>query len=275
MTKQLSIFNDDDNAINEDFQINDTEFIEINHGDIFLLGKHKLMCGDATNYRELALLLGDTKPDLYISDPPYNVAYQGKTSDKLTIMNDSMSDDEFRLFLRKSFANINHALKDGSSFYIFHADSEGYNFRGACRDVGWQVRQCLIWNKNAMIMGRQDYHWKHEPILYGWKDGASHNWYSDRKQTTILNFDKPLRSELHPTTKPIELYMYLINNSSQPADIVIDNFAGSGTIILACEYTNRIGYAMELDPYYCNVIIQRWQRLTGGHYVKLNGGVIK
>ena len=151
MTKQLSIFNDDDNAINEDFQINDTEFIEINHGDIFLLGKHKLMCGDATNYRELALLLGDTKPDLYISDPPYNVAYQGKTSDKLTIMNDSMSDDEFRLFLRKSFANINHALKDGSSFYIFHADSEGYNFRGACRDVGWQVRQCLIWKKMKTI----------------------------------------------------------------------------------------------------------------------------
>jgi site-specific DNA-methyltransferase (adenine-specific) len=231
------------------------------------------MCGDATNYHHIKKLLNGNLIDLYITDPPYNVSYEGKTLEKMTIMNDKMNNDDFRLFLRKSFANINQYLKEGSTFYIFHADSEGYNFRGACNDVLWKIRQCLIWNKNTFILGRQDYHWKHEPILYGWKEGAAHNWYGDRSQNTVLDYEKPNRNELHPTMKPTELYIYLMKNSSKKGDIVLDNFAGSGTVIIASEYTGRKGYAMELDPIYCNVIIQRWQQLTGKKAIKVEHSI--
>lgn len=262
--KQLSLFYDDENEKSDDSLYFDDK-LEINHGDIYLLGgKHYLLCGDATNKDNISILTNGVNINLLVTDPPHNVAYEGKTGDKLTIMNDKMNDLEFRLFLKKAFDAANSVMVQGSSFYIFHADSEGYNFRGACRDVNWTVRQCLIWKKDTFIMGRQDYHWQHEPILYGWIDGASHNWYSDRKQTTILEFPKPLKSELHPTTKPIDLYMYLISNSSKQGDNVLDTFAGSGTLVLACEYLKRNAYMVELDPKYCNVIISRYKRIFNG-----------
>ena len=154
-------------------------------------------------------------------------------------------------------------MNDGASFYIWHADSEGYNFRGACHDIGWQVRQCLIWNKNALVMGRQDYQWKHEPCLYGWKDGAAHSWYSGRAETTVLNYDKPKHNDLHPTMKPIELFSYLMQNSTKKGDIVLDLFGGSGTSLIVAEKLDRICYMMEYDPKFCDVIIKRWEALTG------------
>lgn len=156
-------------------------------------------------------------------------------------------------------------------FYIWHADSEGYNFRGACRDVGWKVRECLIWNKNAFVLGRQDYQWKHEPCLYGWKDGASHEWYSDRSQTTVIDCDRPMRNGEHPTMKPVELFRYLMENSSKKGDVVFDSFGGSGTTLVAAEETGRVAYLMELDPVYVDVIIKRWQEMTGLEAVRDDG----
>lgn len=178
-------------------------------------------------------------------------------------MNDNMSDSDFRQFLRDVYSAADVVMRPGAAFYIWHADSEGYNFRGAAFDVGWKVRQCLIWNKNAMVLGRQDYQWKHEPCLYGWKNGASHYWGSDRKQTTVLDFNKPLRNGEHPTMKPVELFEYQIKNSSKRGENVLDLFGGSGTTIIACENHGRQAFLMELDPRYCDVIIQRWQEHTG------------
>lgn len=201
--------------------------------------------------------------DLLLTDPPYNVDYEGKTKDKLKIQNDKMDDEKFREFLRSAFFCADSVMKPGAVFYIWHADSEGYNFRGACRDVGWEVRQCLIWKKNSMVMGRQDYQWKHEPCLYGWKGGAGHLWAADRKQTTILEFDRPTQSALHPTMKPIALFDYQIRNNTKGGDIVLDLFGGSGTTIMACEQNGRCGYVMEYDPRYVDVIIKRWEEFTG------------
>jgi len=232
-------------------------------GDIWELGNHRLMCGDSTDKETVEKLMGGMKADLYLTDPPYNVNYVGKTKDALTIENDSMADDEFRCFLGGAFTAADNVMKQGAVFYIWHADSEGYNFRGACHDIGWQVRQCLIWNKNSLVMGRQDYHWKHEPCLYGWKSGASHLWATDRKQTTILNFDRPSKSPDHPTMKPILLFDYQIQNNTKGEDIVLDTFAGSGTTLIACEQNGRTAYVMELDPKYVDVIIKRWEELTG------------
>jgi len=185
-----------------------------------------------------------------------------------------MSNDSFRQFLKDAFSNADLVMKPGSVFYVFHADSEGYNFRGACFEIGWQVRQCLIWNKNSMVMGRQDYHWQHEPILYGWKDGAAHLWATDRKQVTVLNFERPSKSTSHPTMKPISILSYLIQNSSNPGNTVLDLFLGSGSTLIACEQTNRICYGMELSENYCDVIVQRWVNLTGGTVTK-NGKIEK
>ena len=154
-------------------------------------------------------------------------------------------------------------MKSGAAFYVWHADSEGFNFRGACDDIGWKVRECLIWNKNTMVLGRQDYQWKHEPCLYGWKDGASHNWYSDRSQTTVIDMDKPSRSVDHPTMKPVPLFAYEIQNSTKPGDIVLDSFGGSGTTLIACEQMERAARLMELDPKYCDVIIRRYLKEDG------------
>jgi site-specific DNA-methyltransferase (adenine-specific) len=232
-------------------------------GDVWVLGNHRLMCGDSTSIDALEKLTQGNLVDMWLTDPPYNVAYEGKTKDALTIQNDSMTDDSFRAFLRDAYVAADAVMKSGAVFYIWHADSEGYNFRGAAYDAGWKVRQCLIWKKSTMVMGRQDYHWKHEPCLYGWKDGAAHLWATDRKQTTILEFDKPTRNGEHPTMKPVELFAYQMLNNTKGSDIVLDSFGGSGTTIIAAEKHGRVGYLMELDPKYCDVIIKRWQDFTG------------
>lgn len=232
-------------------------------GDIWVLGKHRLMCGDATSIENLEKLCEGQLVDMWLTDPPYNVAYEGKTKDALTIKNDEMGNDDFRQFLRDSYTAADAVMKPGAVFYIWHADSEGYNFRGAAFDIEWTIRQCLIWKKQTMVMGRQDYHWQHEPCLYGWKEGAAHLWASDRKQTTILEFNRPMRSADHPTMKPVELFEYQILNNTKGADLVLDSFSGSGTTVICCEKIGRRARALELDPVYCDVIVKRWQEYTG------------
>jgi site-specific DNA-methyltransferase (adenine-specific) len=232
-------------------------------GDVYILGKHRLMCGDSTSITDMEKLVNGQPVDMCLTDPPYNVAYEGGTKEKLTIQNDSMEDSEFRQFLRDAFVAADTVMKAGAVFYIWHADSEGYNFRGACHDTGWKVRQCLIWKKSSLVMGRQDYHWIHEPCLYGWKEGASHLWSADRKQTTILEFNKPTRNGEHPTMKPVELFEYQMLNNTKGGDIVLDSFGGSGTTLIAAEKHGRYARIMELDPKYCDVIVKRWEDFTG------------
>ena len=232
-------------------------------GSIWLLGKHRLLCGDSTSQESVRKLLGETQIDCLLTDPPYNVDYTGKTKDALKVENDSMDDASFREFLCACFGLAFSNMKSGASFYIFHADSEGYNFRGAVKDCGEVVRQCLIWLKNCMVMGRQDYQWKHEPCLYGWKAGSAHAWHSDRKQTTVLEFDRPSRSEDHPTMKPVKMIGYLMANSTEPEQVVYDPFLGSGTTLIAAEQLGRKCYGMEISPRYCDVIVKRWENLTG------------
>ena len=232
-------------------------------GDVWLLGKHRVMCGDSTSIDAVEKLMDGGLADQLITDPPYNVAYVGKTKDAMKIQNDSMDDESFRQFLRDAFVAADAVMKAGAVFYIWHADSEGYNFRGAAKDAGWQVRQCLIWKKQTLVMGRQDYHWKHEPCLYGWKEGAGHLWATDRKQTTILEFDRPSRSTLHPTMKPVDLIEYQVLNNTKGQDVVLDLFGGGGSTLIACEKTGRYARLMELDPKYVDVIVKRWQEFTG------------
>jgi DNA modification methylase len=231
-------------------------------GDVYILGEHRLMCGDSTSI-EAVEKLTDGLVDILVTDPPYNVNYEGATKDKLKIMNDSMDDEQFRQFLRDAFVAADAVMKQGAVYYIWHADSEGYNFRGACRDAGWKVRQTLIWAKDSMVMGRQDYHWKHEPCLYGWKEGAAHLWAADRKQTTIIECKKPRVNDIHPTMKPVELMEYQILNNTKGQDVVLDLFGGSGSTLIACEKTGRKARLMELDPKYCDVIVKRWEEFTG------------
>ena len=238
-------------------------------GDIYKLGKHRLMCGDSTSIDHLERLCDEQAVDMWLTDPPYNVAYEGGTKEKLTIQNDSMGDDQFRQFLRDAYVAADAVMKAGAVFYIWHADSEGYNFRGAAQDAGWKVRQCLIWKKSSLVMGRQDYHWKHEPCLYGWKEGAGHLWATDRKQTTILEFEKPSRNGEHPTMKPVALFEYQMLNNTKGGDIVLDSFGGSGTTMIAAEKNGRVAYLMELDPKYCDVIVKRWEDFTGKKAVLL------
>ena len=232
-------------------------------GDIWVMGRHRLLCGDSTSMDDLAKLCEGQLVDMWLTDPPYNVAYEGKTKDALKIKNDEMGDDQFRQFLRDAYTAADTVMKPGAVFYIWHADSEGYNFRGAAKDAGWTVRQCLIWKKSSMVMGRQDYHWKHEPCLYGWKEGASHLWAADRKQTTILEFEKPSRNGEHPTMKPVALFEYQLLNNTKGGDQVLDSFGGSGTTLIAAEKNGRVARIMELDPKYCDVIVKRWQDFTG------------
>ncbi len=233
-------------------------------GEMYQLGAHKLICGDATDRDDLDALMAGEKADLLLQDPPYNVAYEGGTAEHLTIQNDNMDDAAFFNFLTAAFTNAVEVMEPGASYYIFHADSEGYNFRGSCRAAGLQVRQCLIWKKDSLVLGRQDYLWIHEPILYGWKDGAAHRWESDRTQTTVLEFDRPKKSELHPTTKPVEMLIYLIQNSSLSGELVLDCFGGSGSTLIAAEQTGRKAYLMELDEKYCDVIRKRWAEFVHG-----------
>lgn len=257
-------------AIEDEFEVELPPEPKSKLGDIYQLGNNRLMCGDSTVLEDVEKLMGGEQADMLLTDPPYNVNYEGKTKDKIKIKNDKMDNDNFRQFLTDAFSNADMVMKPGAVFYIWHADSEGYNFRGACFDAGWTVRQCLIWNKNSMVMGRQDYQWKHEPCLYGWKEGAGHLWASDRKQTTVINFDKPTRNDMHPTMKPIPLFDYQIKNNTKGGDVVLDLFGGSGTTIMACEQNGRRGYSMEYDPRYVDVIVDRWEKFTGAKAVLLN-----
>lgn len=232
-------------------------------GDIYLLGSHRLMCGDSTNEEDVKRLMNSETADLVLTDPPYNVDYEGKTKDRLKIENDNQEDENFLLFLKKAFYNFKQHLKNGGAFYIWHADTESYNFRLACKQNELKVRQCLIWNKNSIVLGRQDYHWKHEPCLYGWKEGASHYFIDDRTQGTVIDEDKPFVSDLHPTMKPVRLLARLIQNSSRKGELVLDLFGGSGSTLIACEQLNRKCFMMELDPRYVDAIVKRWEDFAG------------
>ena len=259
-------FSEDGEAVEDDsWEAEVSEEPISKRGDIWVLGRHRLMCGDSTDAADVALLMDGNKADMLLTDPPYNVDYTGKASELETkkIENDKMEDSAFQDFLTSAFSNAEENMKAGGVFYIWHAESEGLNFRAACKKAGFQVRQCLIWNKNSMVMGRQDYQWKHEPCLYGWKDGASHLWASDRKQTTVLDFDKPQKNNLHPTMKPIKLFDYQIKNNTKGDDIVLDLFGGSGTTIMAAEQNGRRGFVMEYDPKFVDVIVDRWEQFTG------------
>ena len=271
-------------------------------GEIYILGKHRLMCGDSTSIADVEKLMGDQKADLLLTDPPYNVDYEGGTDKKLKIKNDNMEDQAFRQFLIDVYKAADHVMKPGAPFYIWHADTEGANFRGAAKDMGWQIRECLIWVKNSLVLGRQDYNWRHEPCLYGWKAGAAHYFTDSRSETTVIedqvNVDKLSKDELktlckrllepscettvihekkpgindiHPTMKPVKLFGRLIKNSSKRNDIVLDLFGGSGTTIVACEQLNRRAYLMELDPAYIDATIDRYQKLTNVEVIRSDG----
>ena len=231
-------------------------------GEVYVLGNHRLVCGDSTKAEDVGRVCKEGEADMWLTDPPYNVAYEG--SNGLTIQNDSMEDVKFREFLRTAFGHAEKTLKPGAPFYIFHADSEGYNFRGACHDIGLRVRQCLVWKKNALVLGRQDYQWIHEPCLYGWKEGGPHPWYADRSQTTVMEFNKPKKNDVHPTMKPVEMLVYLLQNSSKRGDVVLDTFGGSGSTLIACEQTGRVCKTVELDPRYCDAIRRRWAEFKHG-----------
>ena len=291
---------DDAEVIEDNF----TEDVEprAKAGDIWKLGDHRLICGDSTDQATIDALMDGSSADLLVTDPPYNVDYTGGTKDKLKIQNDNMGDDAFREFLTSAFETANAVMKPGGVFYIWHADSEGFNFRTATRNAGWDVRQCLVWVKNTLVLGRQDYQWKHEPCLYGWKDGTHYftddrknttviedgvpnfskmkkaemqelleQIYSDKVSTTILNEKKPTVNDLHPTMKPVKLIARLVRNSSKPGWNVLDTFGGSGSTLMACEQTNRRCYMCELDPHYCDVIIERWESFTGQKAELING----
>ena len=258
-------------ALDDDFEINEDTETDIVLGDFFEIGEHRLLCADSTKIESYEILFKGQLADLVVTDPPYNVSYEGKTKDALTIENDSMDDSKFYEFLFEFYSALGTYTKPGGSWYVWHADSEGANFRLAMKNAGIMVKQCLIWVKNSMVMGRQDYQWKHEPCLYGWKEGVAHNWYSDRKQTTILEFDRPTRNQEHPTMKPIPLIAYQIENSSKVGDIVADGFGGSGTTMVASDKLRRKCYMIELSPKYCQVIIDRMRALVPEIVIKKNG----
>lgn len=252
-----------EDAKDDDFDEEPPEEPKSKMGQVFQLGRHRLMCGDSTKPEDVKTLMGGYKADLLLTDPPYNVGYTGKQASKMTIKNDRQSDDDFYQFLSSVFQNAKENMKSGAAYYVWYAPSEAANFNLALNNNGLKVREELIWEKNQMVLGRQDYQWQHEPCLYGWNENGSHAWYSDRKQTTILRFDKPQRSDLHPTMKPIPLFDYQIKNSTKSGDIVMDLFGGSGTSIMACEQDGRTCYTMEFDPKYVDVIINRWEQFTG------------
>lgn len=290
----LDDFEEDEKETGEEVDIDSEEKPKVEYGDIFQLGRHRLMCGDSTSAEDMAQLIDGAVIDLYVTDPPYNVAYQGGTDEAMTIMNDSMDDVSFRQFLRDAFAVANNHLKPGGAFYIWHADSEGLNFRAAVKETGWLLKQSIIWVKNAIVLGRQDYQWKHEPCLYGWKDGASHYFVDNRSlatvieedeenlkemtkselisyiktmqdtsPTTVFYEDKPVRNDIHPTMKPLKLIARCVLNSSKKGDKILDSFNGGGSTLMVCERSERIGYAMELDPVYVERTIKRWEEETG------------
>lgn len=266
-----------------------------NAGDVWELGRHRLMCGDSTKEADVAKLMGGEQTDLLLTDPPYNVDYQGGTKDKMKIANDNMDDVAFVSFLTAAFNCAIQAMRPGAAFYVWHADSKGYEFRTALKEVGLTLRETLIWVKNALVLGRQDYQWRHEPCLYGWKDGAAHYFVDDRSQSTVIEDagvdyrklkkdellklvlqltdvsipntviyeDKPTKNDIHPTMKPVKLMARLIKNSTKQEQLVLDLFGGSGSTLIACEQINRRCFTMEYDPKYCDAILDRWEKLTG------------
>lgn len=265
----LTGFSDDDladlfagdsksDAKDDNFDLNDAlekaAFVE--KGDIWSVGRHRLMCGDATKAEDVAALMDGKKANLLMTDPPYGVSF--KSSDGLTIQNDSIKGDDFYQFLLAAFKNIVDNMESGGAAYVFHADTEGLNFRRAFQDAGFHLAGCCIWVKNSLVLGRSDYQWQHEPVLYGFLQNGKHKWFSDRSQTTVWNFDKPKKNKNHPTSKPLDLLGYPIGNSSQANAIVVDTFGGSGSTLMACEQMNRICYTMELDEKYASVILRRY-----------------
>ena len=248
----------------EDFDIDNAydsiEEPETRRGDIWILGRHRLMCGDSTRQEDIDKLMSGEQADLVITDPPYNVNYEG-TAGK--IQNDNMDDESFYDFLTNFQKAMVSVMRMGAVAYIFHADSKGHLFRDSFIEAGLKLAECLIWEKNSLVLGRQDYHWRHEPILYGWKEGEAHYFVDDRTQDTILCEDKPRESKLHPTMKPIPLVARLMKNSSKPGWNVLDPFGGSGTTIMAAEQLNRTAFSMELDEKFCDVIVRRWEEYTG------------
>lgn len=258
-----SLFDTDSEVTDDDFDL--TTALEkaafVQRGDIWNVGRHKLMCGDATSEEDVSALMGDTKANLILTDPPYGVSF--KSSSGLTIKNDSMKNDEFYNFLLSAFKCMADHLEKGGSAYVFHADTEGLNFRKAFIDAGFHLAGCCIWVKDSLVLGRSDYQWQHEPILYGFMQNGKHKWFSDRKQTTIWNFSKPKKNSDHPTSKPLDLLAYPISNSTQENAVVIDTFGGSGSTLMACEQMNRICFTMELDEKYASVILRRYVEDTG------------
>ena len=275
--KEISdLFKDSDGtgAEDDDFDLSaaleQAAFVE--QGDVWTVGRHRLMCGDATITEDVQKLMDGKKANLILTDPPYGVSFQ--SADGLSIQNDSIKGEEFYQFLLAAMQNMVSVLEPGGAAYVFHADTEGLNFRRAFVDAGLHLAGCCIWVKNSLVLGRSDYQWQHEPVLYGFLKNGKHSWYSDRKQTTIWNFDKPKRNKNHPTSKPLDLLAYPIGNSTQANAIVLDTFGGSGSTLMACEQTNRICYTMELDPKYASVILRRYVE-DGGNpdevYVERNG----
>lgn len=244
----------------------------VQRGDVWVVGRHRLVCGDATNADDVNLLMDGKRANLILTDPPYGVSFT--SSSGLKIKNDSLKNEEFYNFLLAAFKNMVDHAEAGAAGYVFHADTEGLNFRNAFIAAGFHLAGCCIWDKDSLVLGRSDYQWQHEPILYGFLQNGKHSWYSDRKQTTIWNFKKPKRNENHPTSKPLDLLSYPLKNSSQENAIVVDTFGGSGSTLMACELSNRICYTMELDEKYASVILRRYVENThdeAGVYCIRNG----
>lgn len=262
-------FDDEEEPEEDDFDGELPEEPKAKFGDIYKLGRHRLMCGDSTDAEDVETLMAGAWADMALTDPPYNVDYTGKNEEQMKIENDAMSDENFTGFLTVAFENIEHSLKDGGAFYIWYASQKYRYFDEALRRTGLEEKAQLIWNKNVFAFGRQDYQWKHEPCLYGWKGGAAHYFTDDRTQSTVINEDKPSANTLHPTMKPIKLMGRLIKNSSRQNEIILDIFGGSGSTLIACEQLNRTCYMMELDPKYIDVIIERWETFTGEKAEKL------
>ncbi|HHT23271.1 MAG TPA: DNA modification methylase, partial [Bacteroidales bacterium] len=250
-------------ATDDDYDVNkaleEAAFVE--PGDVWLLGRHRLMCGDATDSTDVARLMDGKKANLVLTDPPYNVDFQGSSG--LKIQNDKQENQQFFEFLLSAFKNMAEHLEPGGSAYVFHADTEGLNFRKAFIDAGFHLSGVCIWKKNSLVLGRSPYHWIHEPILFGWLKGGKHRWYTGRSETTIWEYDKPKKNSDHPTMKPVPLLCYPIKNSSQVNGIVLDTFGGSGSTLIACEQIDRICYTMELDPKYATVIVKRFIEQAG------------
>lgn len=253
---------EDDDAQDDDFDV-DEELQKppvTKSGDVWLLGNHRLICGDSTKAETYDVLMNGRKANLVVTDPPYNVNYEGSAG---KIQNDSMKEDAFEKFLLDAYTQMNAAMAEDASIYVFHSDSHGLAFRKAFEDAGFYLSGCCIWKKQSLVLGRSPYQWQHEPCLYGWKKKGKHQWYSDRKQTTIWDFDKPKKNGDHPTMKPIPLIAYPIRNSSMSNCIVLDPFGGSGSTLIACEQLGRICHTIELDEKYCDVIVKRYIEQVG------------